>query len=133
MNEAHFAWEQVACLPVTFLHLLMRYLSCGRFHSTAVTSCGSVFTWGFAGASGRLGLEQAKREAREAAVVEPTPLPRFGPGRHHATKVATGLNHTLAMTAAGKLLVWGSNERGQLGHGTPGDTAVLQPTVLKAQ
>lgn len=108
------------------------YLSCGRFHSTAVTSCGSVFTWGFAGASGRLGLEQAKREAREAAVVEPTPLPQFGPGRHHATKVATGLNHTLAMTAAGKLLVWGSNERGQLGHGTPGDTAVLQPTVLKA-
>lgn len=107
------------------------YLSCGRFHSTAVTSCGSVFTWGFAGASGRLGLEQAKREAREAAVVEPTPLPQFGPGRHHATKVATGLNHTLAMTAAGKLLVWGSNERGQLGHGT-GDTAVLQPTVLKA-
>ena len=42
-----------------------------------------------------------------------------------------GLNHTLAMTAAGKLLVWGTNERGQLGLGTPGDAGV-QPTVLKA-
>eukprot|EP00438_Fugacium_kawagutii_P025801 Skav200479 [mRNA] locus=scaffold450:40078:44182:+ [translate_table: standard] len=104
------------------------YLSCGRFHSTAVTSCGSVFTWGFAGASGRLGQQRENREA----VVEPTPLPQFGPGRHHATKVATGLNHTLAMTAAGKLLAWGSNERGQLGFGAPGDAVMVQPTVLKA-
>ncbi|CAK9117782.1 unnamed protein product [Durusdinium trenchii] len=99
-------------------------LSCGRFHSTAVTACGRVFTWGFAGASGRLGIESFRE-----AVVVPTPLPEFGPGRHHAVKVATGIQHTLAMTAAGKILVWGSNERGQLGM--PGESC-LKPAVLKA-
>lgn len=105
-----------------------RSLSCGRFHSTAVTSCGRVFTWGVAGATGRLGIEVSK-PCREAVVVEPTQLPQFGPGRHHAVKVATGKDHTLALSSAGKLLVWGSNERGQLGQG--GEN-LLTPVVLKA-
>ncbi|CAE7657162.1 RCBTB2 [Symbiodinium sp. CCMP2592] len=107
---------------------LVTHLSCGRFHSTAVTACGRVFTWGVGGASGRLGLELSKKT--EAVVVEPMALPQFGPGRHHATKAVAGLNHTLALTSAGKLLVWGANDKGQLGCGQPGETA-LQPVVMK--
>ncbi|CAE7834121.1 RCBTB2 [Symbiodinium sp. KB8] len=89
---------------------------------------GRVFTWGVGGASGRLGLELSKKT--EAVVVEPMALPQFGPGRHHATKAVAGLNHTLALTSAGKLLVWGANDKGQLGCGQPGETA-LQPVVMK--
>jgi len=123
-------------------------ISCGRFHSAAVTECGSVFVWGFGGASSRLGLDihppsPAQRPTStafagvgfaSAAVVEPTALTQFGPGRHHAMKVATGMNHTLALTAAGKLLAWGSNDSGQLGvQGVPtGEGAqARQPVVLK--
>ncbi|CAE8599945.1 unnamed protein product [Polarella glacialis] len=115
-------------------NFVIRSISCGRFHSIAVAACGSVFSWGFSGPSNRLGLE-SQDGGDASAVVEPSRLPDFGPGRHHAVKAAAGLDHSLALTAAGKVLAWGSNEAGQLGvSGTPtGSGASLRrPAVLKA-
>ncbi|CAJ1347668.1 unnamed protein product [Effrenium voratum] len=114
--------QQIPRLVQVPLGKQVTFLACGRFHSVAATSCGCVLSWGFSGASGRLGLDSD-------AGVAPQALPQFGPGRHQAVKVAAGVNHTLAMTSAGKLLVWGSNEKGQVG--LPGES-VVQPVVLKA-
>ena len=37
--------------------------------------------------------------------------------RRHGAGIAAGDNHTLALTAAGQLHSWGSNDAGRLGHG----------------
>lgn len=119
----------------------VKSIACGRFHTVAVASCGSLFTWGFGSTTGRLGLLESsllKSSSRSddgaVFIVEPARLPEFGPGRHHAVKVAAGLSHTLALTGAGRMLAWGSNEHGQLGvQGIPvGEAARLDtPTILK--
>eukprot|EP00401_Gymnodinium_catenatum_P052704 CAMPEP_0117601226 /NCGR_PEP_ID=MMETSP0784-20121206/76913_1 /TAXON_ID=39447 /ORGANISM="" /LENGTH=381 /DNA_ID=CAMNT_0005403921 /DNA_START=119 /DNA_END=1260 /DNA_ORIENTATION=+ len=96
-------------------------VACGRFHSVAVATCGSVLCWGFGGTTGRLGLDAA--HAGE-----------FGPGRHVAAKAAAGLGHTLVVSTAGKVLAWGSNEYGQLGVsgvGTGEGAHARRPQLLK--
>lgn len=111
----------------------LRLIACGEFHSVAVAACGSVFCWGFNGSTGRLGVETAGHLPKY--LVEPVMLPEFGPGRHVAVKVAAGMNHSLALTSAGKVLTWGSNVHGQLGlQGVPtGEAAhVRRPQVLKS-
>mmetsp|Transcript_19641 Transcript_19641/g.34784 ORF Transcript_19641/g.34784 Transcript_19641/m.34784 type:complete len:1082 (-) Transcript_19641:7-3252(-) len=92
------------------LKLEIQSICCGRFHTLAVTSCSSVLTWGFGGTTSRLGLDGSET----GYAIAPITLPEFGPGRHRAVKVAAGCDHSLALTAAGKLLSWGSNEVGQL-------------------
>jgi len=109
-------------------------LSCGRFHTVAVSSTGSVFTWGFGGTSSRLGIETLQGGS-VACLVEPTPLPEFGPGRAQGFKASVGLNHSLVLTTCGKVYGWGSNAHGQVGaQASPcGEGAhVRRPTLLKA-
>lgn len=112
----------------------VKMVSCSRFHTIVVTSCGSVLTWGFGGTTGRLGVTSNDGGEAVGCVMTPTRIPEFGPGRHHAVKTSAGCDHSLTMTAAGKILVWGSNEFGQLGvAGTPtGEKSVLsRPVLLK--
>lgn len=111
----------------------IRSISCGRFHTLVLTTCGSVFAWGFGGNNGRLGID-AKDAVEAKYLVEPTRLPEFGPSRHFAVKVAAGLDHSLALTGSGKILAWGSNECGQLGlsgASCGSGSSIRQPTVLK--
>eukprot|EP00930_Biecheleria_cincta_P001616 TRINITY_DN102749_c0_g1_i1.p1 TRINITY_DN102749_c0_g1~~TRINITY_DN102749_c0_g1_i1.p1 ORF type:complete len:1177 (+),score=153.94 TRINITY_DN102749_c0_g1_i1:104-3634(+) len=113
----------------------VKMVSCSRFHTIVVTSCGSVLTWGFGGATGRLGLTSCDGGEPMGCVMTPTCIPEFGQGHHHALKASAGCDHTLAMTASGKILVWGSNEFGQLGvAGTPtGEKSVVcRPVLVKA-
>ena len=45
-------------------------------------------------------------------------------------KIATGSQHTLALTAAGQVYSWGLNISGQLGHGDLSSSPVLIPVSI---
>lgn len=125
--------EQLVPRPVPLPpRIAVHSLACGRFHSVAIATSGAVLSWGVGGTTGRLGIESGNAAA--TVIVEPTLLPEFGPTRHVAKKAAVGLDHSLVVTVAGKLLAWGSNSHGQLGALSaigPGVQS-CRPLVLKA-
>lgn len=110
------------CVPLSFAPAArgrhdaqIRMVACGRFHSVAVSACGSVFSWGVNGKTFRLGIDPTSGSVPPPCVVQPTALQEFGAGRHCAVKAAAGQNHTLVLTTQGKIFAWGSNVYGQLG------------------
>jgi len=112
-------------------------VSCGRFHSVAISACGAVFCWGFAGNSGsRLGVVLPDGNPA-SCLVEPTRLAEFGPGTQLCVKkVSAGMSHTLVVTLQGKVFAWGSNSHGQLGlkgvaRGDGADASSKSPSLLK--
>ena len=82
-------------------------VSVGASHMLALTREGSVLSWGN-GEYGRCG--NGRRQQLEPAPVE---LLRG----HMGVAVAAGSQHSLALTAEGKLFAWGKNDAGQLGLG----------------
>ena len=85
----------------------------GNLHSSAVTSEGRLFTWGYNSAS-QLG------DGTTISRYTPTNITaNFGIiGNETITSVSLGFNHSSAITSEGRLFTWGSNQRGQLGVGT---------------
>lgn len=85
-------------------------VAAGDSHSCAVTADGHVKCWG-SNDNGQLGDGTFARRPSATTV----------PGLERVTAVATGSgSHTCALTDAGAVKCWGSNEFGQLGNG---DTA----------
>ncbi|WP_345800162.1 fibronectin type III domain-containing protein [Microbacterium sp. AZCO] len=80
----------------------------GAFHSLAVTSSGELFVWG-RNERGQLGLGVAG--AWES-------WPTLNPAISGIRSVAVSYQHSLAVTADGRVYAWGVNERGQLGDGS---------------
>eukprot|EP00005_Dracoamoeba_jomungandri_P003344 CAMPEP_0174255280 /NCGR_PEP_ID=MMETSP0439-20130205/4627_1 /TAXON_ID=0 /ORGANISM="Stereomyxa ramosa, Strain Chinc5" /LENGTH=558 /DNA_ID=CAMNT_0015337397 /DNA_START=161 /DNA_END=1838 /DNA_ORIENTATION=+ len=82
-------------------------ISCGTFHTVALTSNGNVFTWGN-GTKGKLGHgdeeEQLYPKLVESLVIETV------------TQVSCGDFHTAALGDLG-VYTWGEGKHGQLGHG----------------
>lgn len=92
-------------------------IAAGENNSFAVTSDGLVFAWGYnnsnyAGVPGKLG-------DGTSTAFRPAPVAVTGAltGKL-VTMVSAGDNHTLAVTADGKLYAWGENTTGALGDGT---------------
>lgn len=83
-------------------------ISCAKYHSAALTTCGELYTWGL-GSSGRLG------HGNDCSQPFPVPCELFS-GRK-VTKIACSENHMLAVIDSGALYSWGGNRFGQLGHG----------------
>lgn len=87
-------------------------VSAGYEHSLAVTSDGTVWSWGYNFAEG-LGDDGAHRPvAMPAATAEL-------PSGVKAVKVAAG-QHSLALLEDGSVWAWGVNGQGELGRGTTG-------------
>ena len=90
-------------------------LAIGEFHTCALLAGGKVSCWGN-GANGRLGYGNT-------APVGDNETPATGPGFVQlpggatATAIATGMAHTCALLASGKVTCWGANGSGQLGYG----------------
>lgn len=85
-----------------------RAIDAGYEHSCALAADGSVRCWG-SNSSGQLG-NGTFTSSNEAPVVVN--------GLSGARAIATGGEHTCAITATGGVACWGKNEKGQLGDGT---------------
>lgn len=86
-------------------------VSIGRIHTCAVTAAGFVYCWG-ANTAGQLGMDPDTSGAGEF------PLPALVEGLDDVVEVGSGSDFTCARKAAGGILCWGSNDKGQLGDGT---------------
>eukprot|EP00930_Biecheleria_cincta_P057367 TRINITY_DN43318_c0_g1_i1.p1 TRINITY_DN43318_c0_g1~~TRINITY_DN43318_c0_g1_i1.p1 ORF type:complete len:1350 (-),score=217.80 TRINITY_DN43318_c0_g1_i1:35-4024(-) len=81
---------------------------CGGSFSAVLSSEGEVFTFGIS-ASGRLGFR-----TKFSAVLRPRRVETLAEG---ATDLAAGASFVLLCSAAGRLVSWGDNTKGQLGVG----------------
>jgi len=106
-------------------------VTAGESHSVARTATGGALAWGL-NDQGQLG---------DGTNDDSTlPVPVSVPSGTTVTAVASGAigNHTLALTSAGQVLAWGSNQDGQLGNGstvgsdTPGQVALPTGTTVTA-
>jgi alpha-tubulin suppressor-like RCC1 family protein len=100
-------------------------VTCGHFHVAAVTSVGSVYTWGD-GDFGKLGHGNVVFRRHHtiypyvftAGNVDSASVPTLCRlMRDAVADVACGRDHTLALTSAGGLFAWGCNKDGRLGLG----------------
>jgi alpha-tubulin suppressor-like RCC1 family protein len=99
-------------------------VAAGDGHTVALSEAGHVFTWGY-GEFGQLGHGDEEDQWAPRQVE----AGRFGGER--VVFVAAGGNHTVAVTAGGRLYTWGLGYLGQLGHGDTGDRLV--PTLVRAE
>jgi alpha-tubulin suppressor-like RCC1 family protein len=93
-------------LAVSGLSSGVAAIDTGYGHTCALTSAGGVLCWG-ASSNGQLG------NGATADSGVPVAVAGLSSG---ATAIATGDNHTCALTSAGSVLCWGSITRGQLGN-----------------
>ncbi|CAI9109895.1 OLC1v1009818C1 [Oldenlandia corymbosa var. corymbosa] len=86
-------------------------VSCGEYHTAAISEDGEVYTWGL-GSMGQLGhvsLQSGDKELLPRRVVALDGV--------FIKDVACGGVHTCALTAKGALYAWGGGQAGQLGLG----------------
>ena len=112
-------------------------ISCGASHSVALSSDGRVYSWGW-GDHGQLGRESSlvavggdedevpaavtayqrvMRNTHSSRGQPQAQVLRIPSERVNVIQIASGEDHSCALTAAGSVFTWGSNSRGQLGHG----------------
>ena len=98
-------------------------ISLGRYHSSAITSTGRVFTWGY-NKYGRLG------DGTTIDRTTPTDITsRFNLGDGETIiSISLGDYHSSAITSTGRVFTWGYNTYGQLGDGTTIDKST--PTEI---
>ncbi|KAK4833732.1 hypothetical protein QYF36_010293 [Acer negundo] len=86
-------------------------VSCGEYHTTAISENGEVYTWGL-GNMGQLGhcsLQSGNKELLPRRVVALDGI--------FIKSVSCGGVHTCALTLKGALYAWGGGQAGQLGLG----------------
>ncbi|KAG1469204.1 hypothetical protein G6F56_003388 [Rhizopus delemar] len=76
----------------------------------ALTAEGDLYTWGtYRGAEGAFGFSTTSLQQNTPLLYDPLV-------RETITQVAVGTNHSLALSAEGRLFTWGYGEQGQLGR-----------------
>ena len=99
-------------------------ISAGYEHSAAIDLAGNVWAWG-SDACGQLGDGvKGASNSPAAGPNSPTPVRVPLPAGVHATAIAAGAFHTLALDSAGHAWAWGTNGFGELGNGTNGTTSM---------
>ncbi|GAB4814630.1 hypothetical protein N2152v2_001676 [Parachlorella kessleri] len=87
-------------------------ISAGDSHTVALTELGAVWGWGtYRDSSGVMGFGPHTR-------MQLTPVLLYQPKApgDQVLRVASGADHTAAVTASGHLLTWGNGQQGQLGR-----------------
>lgn len=93
-------------------------VSAGESHGVALSSDGRVYAWG-SNSSGQLGDGTTANRSSPVAVNVSGVL-----AGKTVTAIATGRNHTLALTSDGRVYAWGENMSGQLGNGSNANSSV---------
>jgi alpha-tubulin suppressor-like RCC1 family protein len=89
---------------------VVKAISAGEAFGVALNKSGKLFAWGIDDA-GELG----DGGHRKGSAI---PVRVHLPSGITVTSVASGSDHSLALTSTGRVLAWGDNEFGQLGDGT---------------
>jgi hypothetical protein len=123
LERDEFDGEPFVALPTHLAALDGRqvvHISAGADHSLASSAAGECFGWGLA-TSGRLGLGMSDGYAAtgdsDGAVFVEQPRLLRGLSGYRVCSVAAGDTNSLACTADGQLLSWGSAAHGKLGFG----------------
>jgi len=95
-------------------------VSCGGFHTAAIKTDGSLWTWG-RNAEGQLGTNDANTRS--------TPVTTFA-GGNNWKQVSCGFRHTAAIKTDGSLWTWGRGTSGQ--HGNNANTDRNTPVTTFA-
>jgi len=106
-------------VSVTGLNSGVVSVASGHEHTCALNSAGSVVCWGFNG-YGQLG----NGSQTDSAV--PVPVSGLSSG---VALIATGGNHSCAITTSGGLQCWGYNGFGQLGNGSTANSPAPVPVT----
>ena len=86
-------------------------IAAGSYHSLALTSDGTVYSWG-QNTYGQLGNNSTTQSNVPVAVTSTGAL-----AGKTVTAIAAGYSHSLALTLDGEVYGWGNNANGQLGNG----------------
>jgi alpha-tubulin suppressor-like RCC1 family protein len=93
-------------------------ISCGSFHSLALTNYGEVYAWGF-NLYGQIGIGSEKVQL----------IPKNVSGfNEKVVMISCGWIHSLALTESGRVFFWGSDRKGQTGISNP--SIVEKPSVV---
>ena len=95
-------------------------IAAGLFHSIALKSDGTVWTWG------RNHFYQLGMEGPDSST------PVRVPGLSGVVAIAAGYSHSLAVKSDGTVWAWGRNDFGQLGVSSPSTSTPAQVSVLSA-
>lgn len=101
-------------------HCIIKDVTCGAFHCLARTADGTIYSWGW-NKHGQLGRPTAYQSDVTPALVREALYACTGPLK----SFTAGFSHSAAVLWNGQVIVWGSNELGQLGVGS----AVRHPEV----
>jgi len=97
----------------------------GLYFSTALTSNGRYFTWGY-NSTGQLG----NGTTSITPIATPVEMDLAAFGGETIADISAGYAHTSVVTSSGKIYTWGLNNAGQLGDGTMTNSST--PTEIPA-
>jgi len=101
-------WKYVPRITQSLAGQVVVQVTCGSYHTAAVTGNGDLYTWG-GGMYGKLG------HGNEAG--HSTPKRVEGLVGLVVSQIACGSRHTAVVTSNGELYTWGDKENGVAGHG----------------
>jgi hypothetical protein len=92
---------------------VVKDISCGGWHTLALTSDGDIYSWGW-NESGQLGHSKEKSLSSVSGVPYPVDL---GSGDDPVVQISAGSRHSVGVMKCGDVFSWGYNKHGQLGLG----------------
>ena len=101
-------WKYVPRLTNSLTGQIVTHVTCGSYHTAAVSSNGDLFTWG-GGMYGKLGHGNESGHSTPRRVETLVGL--------SIVDIACGSRHTAVVTNKGCLYTWGDKENGVAGHG----------------
>jgi hypothetical protein len=114
-------------LATAFRNVRVMQVACGVRHTLATTIGGLLWSWG-TGSRGQLGIGMATTSTHVPQQIVPT-----AEGRPLCfRKIAAGRFTSAAITDTAVLYMWGANNFGQLGLGSPSDDTIWEPRKIPA-
>lgn len=101
-------WKYVPRIAQSLSGQIMVQITCGSYHTAAVSSNGDLYTWG-GGMYGKLG--------HGTEIGHTAPKRVEGLVGTKVQQIACGSRHTAIITTTGSLYTWGDKESGVAGHG----------------